>query len=205
METIKIRRENIDSMEIDAAIRIKDCSGFFDANGRRLKALLTVAKSWEVGVSHIGTTSDILITLTNHEARFYQDFHFEQRHSNAPFYREVTRVGLLMEKLALMIDPAAKIEMDFPRVEDLIGRWVSSYEDFMRESPKESKEKRLSTVIPDGLEGRIDDFLCLVIPPQNYAMGICHTIWGMKKAILRYGFNIDWKTPAELNPDIRYD
>lgn len=50
METIKIRRENIDPMEIDAAIRIKDCSGFFDAKGRRLKALLTVAKSWEVRV-----------------------------------------------------------------------------------------------------------------------------------------------------------
>lgn len=43
---------------------------------------------------------------------------------------------------------------------------------------------------------------------EDFGLGLgksCHWIWGMKKAILRYGFNIDWQTPAEKNPHVIYD
>ena len=36
-------------------------------------------------------------------------------------------------------------------------------------------------------------------------VGMCHKIWARKKFLLKSLYNIDWKTPAELNPDIRFD
>ena len=35
--------------------------------------------------------------------------------------------------------------------------------------------------------------------------GFCHTIWARKKQLLKEMFNIDWKTPAELNPNIIFE
>ena len=36
-------------------------------------------------------------------------------------------------------------------------------------------------------------------------MGFCHLYWSHKKKILKEYFDIDWKSPAELNPDIIFD
>jgi len=36
-------------------------------------------------------------------------------------------------------------------------------------------------------------------------LGICHSIWDEKKRILKEKYNIDWKTPAEINPDVQFD
>jgi len=205
MNTFEIDKEDISFLKIDAGIRIRDFSGFFDADGRKLRALLDVASNCEVGVSHIGTKPDVVITLTNSEARQYLGRSSAERHSYEPFYREVIRAGLLLEKLALLIDPAARIAVDYPTEEELVGRSVSHHEEFLRKFPLENKEEGLSTVVPQELEGRIDDFLNLVIPQQNYMLGTCHWIWDMKKVILRYGFNIDWQTPTEKNPHVIYD
>ncbi len=35
--------------------------------------------------------------------------------------------------------------------------------------------------------------------------GSCHVRWGIEKKILKERFGIDWKTPAEKNPNIEYD
>jgi hypothetical protein len=39
----------------------------------------------------------------------------------------------------------------------------------------------------------------------NSDIGNCHLLWRLQKRILKEQFGIDWKTPAEMNPDIRYD
>lgn len=36
-------------------------------------------------------------------------------------------------------------------------------------------------------------------------LGYCYSIWGEKQKILKEKYNIDWKTPAEMNPDILFD
>jgi len=35
--------------------------------------------------------------------------------------------------------------------------------------------------------------------------GSCHKKWARKKALLKELYNIDWKTPAELNPQIIFE
>lgn len=34
---------------------------------------------------------------------------------------------------------------------------------------------------------------------------ITHRIWHVKKVLLREKFGIEWKTPAEMNPDANFD
>ena len=36
-------------------------------------------------------------------------------------------------------------------------------------------------------------------------LGYCHAVWGQTKEILKEKYNIDWKTPAEMNPHILFD
>lgn len=36
-------------------------------------------------------------------------------------------------------------------------------------------------------------------------LGYCHAYWETKKALLKKYYNIDWKTPEELNPEIIFD
>ena len=35
--------------------------------------------------------------------------------------------------------------------------------------------------------------------------GYCYLYWAAKKRILREKYNIDWKSPSELNPDVLFD
>jgi len=36
-------------------------------------------------------------------------------------------------------------------------------------------------------------------------MGYCFVLWGEMKRILREEHGIDWRTPAEMNPNILFD
>lgn len=36
-------------------------------------------------------------------------------------------------------------------------------------------------------------------------MGYCYLYWHTKKEILKKDYNIDWKSPSELNPGILFD
>ena len=36
-------------------------------------------------------------------------------------------------------------------------------------------------------------------------MGYCYKYWQAKKEILKSDYNMDWKSPAELNPHIMFD
>ena len=36
-------------------------------------------------------------------------------------------------------------------------------------------------------------------------LGFCHRYWAVQKSILLNEYGIDWKTPAEMNPDMCFD
>lgn len=51
---------------------------------------------------------------------------------------------------------------------------------------------------------QIDPILDKEFPPDQYMMGTCYKYWARKKELLRKK-GIEWKTPAEMNPNIRFD
>ena len=97
------------------------------------------------------------------------------------------------------------VYIDFLEVEELAGRRVYEYTDFIREKSCINDNAELSDVIPKQLDEKIDSLMNLIFPPQDYILGACHQIWRVKKNIFRYGFNLDWKTPSEKHPDILFD
>lgn len=55
--------------------------------------------------------------------------------------------------------------------------------------------------IKDVLESLIEEQL----KNSPRGLGFCHVYWHTKKRILKEKYNIDWRSPAELNPWIRFD
>jgi hypothetical protein len=41
--------------------------------------------------------------------------------------------------------------------------------------------------------------------PNNGKLGFCHTIWAIKRRILKEKHGIKWRTPKEMNPMNFYD
>lgn len=44
-----------------------------------------------------------------------------------------------------------------------------------------------------------------ILKNEPRLLGSCHSYWSTKKRILKEEYGIDWLTPAECNPEIRYD
>ena len=54
------------------------------------------------------------------------------------------------------------------------------------------------------IEKELEEKITSEIGEGGY-MGFCHLYWITKKRILKRDYNIDWKSPAELNPHIMFD
>ena len=66
-------------------------------------------------------------------------------------------------------------------------------------SQRESTEKKLNEakmLMPDYPEQAAQLFMQL---------GSCHRLWAIQKQVLKEKYGITWYTPAELNPEIKYD
>lgn len=198
---------NPDEVLINAVLRIKDFSGFFDRHNRRLSAMLSVADNCAARPMFVATEPEVIIALRR--GGYYGGGFMNDKKWQNGFNRELVRVALLLEKLALMIDPKAVIEMDFPPIDYIAGKNLYPFdmikEEFTAWVGEDVSPMNLSYVIPKELNRKIDAYLDMVIPPKNQMLGTCHWIWGMKKTILRYGFNLDWETPSERYPRAIFD
>ena len=47
--------------------------------------------------------------------------------------------------------------------------------------------------------------MALVMHPGRGELGFCHIVWETKKRILKEKYGMEWKTPAEENPDTCFD
>lgn len=45
----------------------------------------------------------------------------------------------------------------------------------------------------------------LVEHPKKGSMGFVHVIWATKKRVLKQKYGIEWRSPAELNPQVMFD
>ena len=41
--------------------------------------------------------------------------------------------------------------------------------------------------------------------PMNGGHGFCHTYWAAKKELLLEKYGIEWLTPQQMNPRVRFD
>ena len=60
----------------------------------------------------------------------------------------------------------------------------------------EEKLKEAKSLMPDYPEQAAQVFMQL---------GCCHRLWSLQKTILKEKYGITWYTPAELNPDTKFD
>ena len=54
------------------------------------------------------------------------------------------------------------------------------------------------------IKKEVDEKIKKEVGDTNF-FGGCHLYWSVKKMILKRDYNIDWKSPAELNPHIIFD
>jgi len=200
MKYIELTEEKMNELGICAFIRIKDLSGFFDPEMRRLWLMYSVATNCEASIIWVEREPDLLFPLIDSRTKR----RFEEC-GMKPFQKEVERIGSLLKKFSLLIDPEARIEIDYPEKEEVLGRRLPLAYDLFSAYREKRSEDGLSIHLAPSLEERIDSFMDLIFLPENWMMGVCHSIWELKKNILRYEFHIDWKSPAERNPHIIYD
>ena len=91
------------------------------------------------------------------------------------------------------------VKEEIERSERYLERENAEEDDVLYRLLRESTEKKLNEakmLMPDHPEQAAQVFMQL---------GSCHRLWTMQKKILKEKYGITWYTPAELNPDIKFD
>lgn len=67
--------------------------------------------------------------------------------------------------------------------------------------------RKLEKEVEAELEAFIEYLKSKGRPVRRYQCGngLCFTYWDIKKRILKEKYNIEWHSPAELNPRVRFD
>ena len=55
------------------------------------------------------------------------------------------------------------------------------------------------------IEEKLEREIKLRLLSVKRTRGYCHRYWEVKKKILKKHYGIDWKSPKELNPHIKFD
>ena len=55
------------------------------------------------------------------------------------------------------------------------------------------------------IKDQLESELLKIMADCPYRMGRCHIYWGHKKRLLKEKYNIDWKSPDDMNPGIMFD
>ena len=82
---------------------------------------------------------------------------------------------------------ASRLAVAFDRIDDLLTDPIEQYPVLRRKIKKAGK--KAESLILDG---------------RGYNDGVCHSIWGEQKRILKE-VGIIWYTPAEMNPNVLFD
>lgn len=71
----------------------------------------------------------------------------------------------------------------------------------LKKDPVEETEEFKAVI--DKVEDELDEML--KDDPLNGCRGFCHTYWSAKKKLLKNKYGIEWKTPQQMNPRVRFD
>lgn len=72
---------------------------------------------------------------------------------------------------------------------------------------KKMKEKKYLKQIEPEVDKELIDMELLKIEngKKNYALGSVNVKWEIQKRLMKEGFNIDWQSPQDKNPNINFD
>lgn len=94
----------------------------------------------------------------------------------------------------------AKLEkIEKEGVDYFVYEGSATHRDIQEQDPKlrsiiEKAGKEAEKSVAKGYGGQLPDL-----------GGVCGLIWAQQKRILKEKYNIEWKTPQEMNPDTRFD
>lgn len=95
------------------------------------------------------------------------------------------------------------LKSDSPRgtweLSDKGKQWLSEQASEHRHDPKEDNPK-LRNIFE-----KAEEEVHRTLADHPRGLGFCHTYWIEKKRILKEKYGIDWKSPAEMNPDVIFD
>jgi hypothetical protein len=78
--------------------------------------------------------------------------------------------------------------------------WLDGWDEDNLQTVTERKSDKIKKAKSLLEEGRPEEAANLFMQ-----LGSCHRFWALKKQILKEKYGITWYSPAELNPDIKYD
>ena len=101
-----------------------------------------------------------------------------------------------------------KMELGFwKELKDIEYKLRYGYSFWKKQESRKSKIKEDPVEYTDEylrVELELERLIRSEIGEEKY-LGFCHKYWSTKKNILKNKFEIAWKSPAELNPTIRFD
>ena len=55
------------------------------------------------------------------------------------------------------------------------------------------------------IQFELEELIAEKLKNRPRGLGYCHIYWSVKKHILKEKYNIDWRSPAEMNPGTCFD
>ena len=210
-----MKKEDKEMLRMEALIRIKDGGLLHDDGNRRIKLLLKTLYWLNMRVTKVGKDTDIIVAVREKipsNAHKLEGLPPEKRkvvlatgyRIIPPFNEVLAYAKLAIERFVLLIDPNAKVEIDFPNFPFPENIQQIEYNSFNTFDNNDFKENR-SDFIPEEIMAKVDDYIDFVIKPSEHLLGICHSEWEMKKLILLYIFHLHWLSPAQRHPNIHFD
>jgi len=128
------------------------------------------------------------------------------------YYRSLAKVFLSRKGNETFSSMAKQFAYEIDRVFGAIEDTYAESEDYsdypedrdgFKYDPKE-RNQRYRSIIKKA-EEEAEELVSKKYPNIRKMMGGCHAIWGEQKRILKEKYDIDWKTPKELNPLVLFD
>lgn len=149
---------------------------------------------WGMAVSIVNETAPILVYPTTYDKKMALWMGFSEREIN------------LQEKLMYLLDEFINVHLnvkaEYEKFKYLPKRYWLNKHGEMEEIKRDPIEK-----LPQFIEAsrKVDAALSLLFNESDRRLGFCHRYWREKQSFLSSFFNINWKTPAEMNPNIDFD
>ena len=209
-----MKKEDKEMPRMEALIRIKDGGLLRNDGDQKLKVMLRSLRWLNMRITKVGKDTDIIVAVKEKiQSNAYKleglppeviNEILERGYRIIPPFTEVLAYAKsAIERFALLIDPNAKVEIDFPDFSFPDDIQQIDYYPF--EAIGDHDDDNPSDYISEEIMEKVEDYIDFVMKPSEHLIGICHSEWEIKKLILLHIFHLRWLSPAERRSGIRFD